>query len=78
VNLTAADLGLDGGSQVRLDRLLHKAGLAESVTDAGRKIKAGAVKVDGDVVSAPYIPVNSLPASWVIRVGKRMKRVTIS
>jgi tyrosyl-tRNA synthetase len=78
VSLTASDLGLDGGSQVRLDRLLHKAALADSATDAGRKIKAGAVKVDSEVVSSPHIAIASLPASWVIRVGKRMKRVTVT
>jgi tyrosyl-tRNA synthetase len=78
VNLTAADLGFESGSQLRLDRLLHKAGLAESATDAGRKIKAGAVKIDNEVVSSPHIAITSLPASWVIRVGKRMKRVTVT
>ncbi len=67
----------DGGS-VRLDRLIHKIGLAESATDASRKIKAGAVKLDNDVVSGPHTPAVSLPVSWVIRVGKRMKRVTVN
>jgi tyrosyl-tRNA synthetase len=79
VKISAAEIGLDGGgAQVRLDRLLHKAGLAESATDASRKIKANAVKVDGEGASSPHIAVNGLPASWVIRVGKRMKRVTVS
>jgi len=77
ITLSAGDVGMDGAAQVRLDRLLHKAGLAESATDAGRKIKAGAVKVDSEVVSSPHIAVTGLPASWVIRVGKRMKRVTV-
>ena len=78
VRLAAAELGVEAGAQqVRLDRLLHKAGLAESATDAGRKIKAGAVKVDGEVVSSTHLAVKALPASWVIRVGKRMKRVVV-
>ncbi len=78
VHLRASDIGLDGGAkQVRLDRLLHKAGLAESATDAGRKIKAGAVKVDSEVVSSPHLAVSGMPASWVVRVGKKMKRVTV-
>jgi ribosomal protein S4 len=71
------ELGVDGGTQVRLDRVLHKAGLAESATDAGRKIKAGAVKVDSEVAANPHIAVSALPCSWVIRVGKKMKRVTL-
>src|SRR5581483_4336504 len=77
VGVQASDVGLDGSTQVRLDRLLHRAGLAESATDAGRKLKANAVKVDGETVTAPHLAVSVLPASWVIRVGKRMKRVTL-
>ncbi|ABF42070.1 tyrosyl-tRNA synthetase [Candidatus Koribacter versatilis Ellin345] len=78
VALTAADIGLDGGTSVRLDRVLAKAGLADSMTDAGRKIKVGAVRIDSEVASAPHLTIAGLPASWVIRVGKRMKRVTVS
>jgi len=78
VALTAADIGLDGGTSVRLDRILAKSGLAESATDASRKIKAGAVKVDSEVANAPHLDIAGLPATWVIRVGKRMKRVTVS
>ena len=35
----------DGG--IRVDKLLARIGLAESVSDAARKIKAGAVEIDG-------------------------------
>ena len=36
----------DGG--VRVDKLLPKIGLAESVSDATRKIEAGAVEINGE------------------------------
>ena len=39
---------VDGG--IRLDKLLAKVGLAESVSDAVRKIKAGAVEINGEKV----------------------------
>ena len=39
---------VDGG--IRLDKLLARVGLAESVSDAVRKIKAGAVQVNGEKV----------------------------
>ena len=37
--------------QIRMDKLLHKAGFTESVTDAQRKLKQGAVQVDGRVIT---------------------------
>ena len=75
VEVAAADVGWNGGesSQVRLDKLLVQLGLADSATDATRKLKQGAVKIDGSVVSAPHLPVASLPATIVLRVGKRIR-----
>jgi tyrosyl-tRNA synthetase len=58
---------------IRLDRLLVKCGLAESGSDASRKIKQGAVKVNGGVEASVYIQVISLPARFSLRVGKRVK-----
>jgi tyrosyl-tRNA synthetase len=69
------ELGVTGKSYrgIRLDRLLVKCGLAESGTDASRKIKQGAVKVNGGVEPNVYIMVTSLPARFSLRVGKRAK-----
>jgi tyrosyl-tRNA synthetase len=62
---------------IRMDKLLKEAGLASSRTEAERKIKEGAVTVDGRAISAP---VSELPASaeFILRVGKRVKKVRLS
>lgn len=62
------------GPAVRIDKMLAKAGLADSVSDAVRKIKAGAVEVNGsrvgDLIQLEF------PATYVVRVGKRWKQIT--
>ncbi len=62
---------------IRLDRLVVKCGLAESGTDASRKIKQGAVRVNGGVENNIYIQVTSLPCRLSLRVGKRAKIAVI-
>ena len=62
---------------VRLDRLLVKCGLAESGTDAGRKIKQGAVRIANEVANGPHILVSELPIRLPLRVGKRAKIAVI-
>ncbi len=64
-------------ASVKLDKLLAKAGLAESVSDGLRKIKQKAVRVDGDVKLEPVLPL-SPPAEITVRVGRNIKRVAIS
>ncbi|MFB3916776.1 MAG: tyrosine--tRNA ligase [Terriglobales bacterium] len=65
------------GSAIKLDKLLARCGLADSATDAMRKVKARAVRIDGEVKAEPILPVK-LPAEFTIRVGRLMKRVSIS
>jgi tyrosyl-tRNA synthetase len=67
--------GSDGA--VKLDKLLARAGLADSVSDAARKIKAKAVRVDGEVKVEPVLHVK-VPAAFTVRVGRLMKRVAIT
>jgi tyrosyl-tRNA synthetase len=62
---------------IRLDKLLARCGLTESVSDASRKIKQKAVRVDGETVTEPVFPVK-LPASLLLRVGRSMKRAVVS
>jgi tyrosyl-tRNA synthetase len=62
----------DGG--IRVDKLLAKVGLADSVSDAVRKIKAGAVEINGDKVKD--LALSDPPAELVIQVGKNWRRVT--
>jgi tyrosyl-tRNA synthetase len=60
---------------IRVDKLLAKIGLADSVTDAVRKLKAGAVEVNGEKVSDLVLSPNG--TELVIQLGKRWKRVTL-
>jgi len=59
--------------RIKLDQLLVKCGLAESTSDAGRKLKQGSVRVNGNLEQNPRITLEALPASLTIKVGKRLK-----
>ncbi len=67
----------DGRWNVRLDKLLARSGLAESVSDASRKIKQKAVSVDG-ATEARLEFAMSIPGEVVIRVGRKIKKVSLS
>lgn len=58
---------------IRLDKLLAAVGLAESVTDASRKIKANAVEVNGQIAKDLLLVEPS--GLLVLRLGKKWKRV---
>src|SRR5581483_7916389 len=62
---------------VKLDKLLARAGLANSVSDALRKIKQNAVRINNEVKSEPIVHVK-VPAEFTLRVGRLLKRVTIT
>jgi tyrosyl-tRNA synthetase len=59
---------------IRVDKLLAKIGLAESVSDAARKIKAGAVEINGQKVKD--LVLANPAAELIIQVGKNWRRVT--
>ena len=63
---------------VRLDKVLVKSGLVSSSTEASRKIKERAVHVEGIVQESTRISIDKIPASLVIRLGKKIRRVNIS
>jgi len=67
-----------GPNQIRLPKLLVHLGLAASGAEANRKIAEKAVKLDGESAGAALIPVASLPARIVVRLGKRAKVAVIS
>jgi tyrosyl-tRNA synthetase len=61
---------------IRMDKLIHRAGLASSTSEAGRKIKEKAVSLDGETVTAPSVNLH-VPCEVTLRVGKRMKRISL-
>jgi len=67
----------DGRWPIRLDKLLARCGLADSVSDGSRKIKQKAVNIDGDTETRLEVPL-PLPTKLVIRVGRKIKHVAIT
>ncbi len=65
------------GTAVKLDKLLARCGLAESVSDGLRKIKQNAVRVDGEVKTDPILPLK-VPAEFTLRVGRLLRKISIS
>jgi tyrosyl-tRNA synthetase len=63
--------------RIKLDRLLYVVKLADSVSDAVRKLKQRAVKVDNELKTDPVIFLD--PRKKVtIRVGRKIKRVAFT
>jgi tyrosyl-tRNA synthetase len=58
---------------IRVDKLLAKTGLAESVSDAVRKIKAGAVEINGERVHE--LVLADAPAELIVHAGKNWRKV---
>jgi len=69
--------GVSTAAGIRLDKLMAKTGLAESVSAAVRMIKAGAVEVDGRKCTELVLADPGSPAEWVIQAGKKWVRVTL-
>jgi tyrosyl-tRNA synthetase len=59
---------------IKLDKLLARAGLADSGTDAVRKLKQKSVKVNGEVVTDPLTAVPT-KEPVTLQVGRKMKKV---
>jgi tyrosyl-tRNA synthetase len=72
VNVPASAITEKG---IRVDKLIAGAGLADSVSDAVRKIKSGAVEIDGSIQS-DLLFTEPKPL-LVVRVGKKWKRVRV-
>jgi len=65
------------GDGVRLAKLLVRVGLAGSTSEGDRKIKEGAVVVDGIKVSSPVVPARA-DATLTVRLGRRIKRAVLT
>jgi tyrosyl-tRNA synthetase len=70
-DIETVTLAGEGGNS--LPKILLAAGLAESRTDAERKIKAGAVEINGEKHTSLTVLLG--PGGTVLRVGKKWKRV---
>lgn len=66
----------DTSQGVKLDRLLARCGLSESITDGLRKIKQNAVRVDGEVKSDPVLHIK-VPSEFTLRVGRKLRRINL-
>jgi len=69
------EVEVEAAGSIKLDKLLVKAKLAESGSDAVRKLKQKSVRVNGEVVSDP---TTSVPASGqvTLQVGRKIKKVS--
>jgi len=68
------------GIPIRLNKIVAAVGLADSTSDALRKIKQNAVKINGIVRAEPVILLEASifqNKSFVLQVGRRIKRVSI-
>jgi tyrosyl-tRNA synthetase len=63
--------------RIKLDRLLARSGLADSISDAVRKLKQKAVKVNGELKTDPVIFLNPR-TELTVRVGKKIKKVILT
>jgi len=64
------------GTGVRLAKLLVQTGFASSTSEADRKVKEGAVSVDGAKASSPIMPLQA-GKTLTLRLGRKLKRVTL-
>src|SRR6202158_2188454 len=62
---------------IRADKLVKEAGLAISVTEAGRKIREKAVSINGQLVQN-YVIVVSPDGALTVRVGRGIKLVSLT
>jgi tyrosyl-tRNA synthetase len=68
--------GVMGPNGLHVDKLIARVGLAESVSDASRKRKAGAIEFNGERVSELVFAVGGL-SEILIQVGKQWRRVRL-
>ena len=63
------------GSQIKIAKLLHLAGLAASAGEATRKLSENAVSINGEKFNERTIDQNRLGSSPILRLGKRAVRI---
>jgi tyrosyl-tRNA synthetase len=68
--------GVRNAAGIRLDKMLPKVGLADSVSDATRKLKSGAVEINGQKVVDLVLSVPQ--QEMIVQVGRKWRRVTVN
>ena len=67
------------GHAIKLDRLLAKVGLASSVAEAARKLREGAVSVNGVRHNEAHLRLDSAPShELLIQLGRRHVKVVLN
>ena len=66
--------GKDGS--VKLDKLVARCGMADSVSDALRKVKAKAVRINNEVHESPLVTI-AAGQEITLRVGRLIKKVSV-
>jgi tyrosyl-tRNA synthetase len=77
IEILYSDVAASDGKTVKLEKLLHRSGLADSVTDGARKIKAKAVRIGSEVKADSALLVDKFPFDVTIRVGRKLKRILV-
>jgi tyrosyl-tRNA synthetase len=62
---------------VRVEKLLVQLGLVSSTTEGSRKLKEGAVTINGERMSGRYFAFVSVPIATPVRVGRKVKVASI-
>jgi tyrosyl-tRNA synthetase len=68
--------GVMGPNGLHMDKLIARIGMAESVSEAGRRRKAGAVEINGSKVIDVAFPTAGL-SEMLVHVGKQWRRVRL-
>jgi tyrosyl-tRNA synthetase len=68
--------GVRGPHGLHVEKLIARIGLSDSVSDASRKRKAGAIEINGVRVTDLVIPVPDVP-ELLVQVGRNWRRVTL-
>jgi tyrosyl-tRNA synthetase len=74
-NVTADGNRPGPSTVIRVDRLIVAAGLADSATDAQRKRKQKAVRIDDRIIEEHSFTADS--KTFVLKVGRKLKRINL-
>jgi len=71
--------GVQGGisGPVRLDKVLLTAGLVSSASEGQRKLKEGAVYINGQLQTGHVLTIGSDTSDLVIKLGKKIKKIKL-